>query len=151
METNQKVTYGIIGILSLIVAALGGTIFLTEDQLDNAFICSINQNIVIADHLSSSTKTAYWIDEEGLDQSKVCRSGYWLPLKQYAEDNNLDVNILLQEGLEPVIEPVVVPINGTDGEDGEDGKDGEVIFIEIPSGSGGNYLCDSSKCVEISQ
>jgi len=150
MET-QKITYGIIGILSLIVATLGGTIFLTEDQLDNAFICSINQNIVIADHLSSTTKTAYWIDEEGEDRSKVCRSGYWLPLKQYAEDNHLDLNILLQEGLEHVIEPVVVPTDGEDGQDGEDGKDGEVIFIEIPSGSGGSYRCDSSKCVEISQ
>ena len=145
METNAKITYGLIGILSLIVAALGGNVFLTEDQLDNAFICSINQNIVIADHLSSTTKTAYWVDDQGLDKSQVCRSGYWLPLKQYAEDNNLDLNILLQEGLEPVIEPVVVPT------DGEDGKDGEIIFIEIPSGSGGSYRCDSSKCVEISQ
>ena len=144
---ENKITYGVIGILSLIVAALGGTVFLSEDQLDNAFICSINQNIVIADHLSSSTKTAYWIDELGEDQSQVCRLGYWLPLVQYAEDNQLDINILLQEGLEPV----VVPINGTDGEDGKDGKDGEVIFIEIPSGSGGSYRCDSSKCVEISQ
>ena len=143
---ENKITYGIIGILSLIVATLGGTIFLTEDQLDNAFICSINQNIVIADHLSSTTKTAYWIDEEGEDRSKVCRSGYWLPLKQYAEDNNLDVNILLQEGLEPVIELIVV--NGTDGKDGEDGK---VIYVEIPAGSGGTYKCDSSRCVELLQ
>ena len=132
MVETKKVTYGIIGILSLIVAALGGTVFLSEDQLDNAFICSINQNIVIADHLSSTTKTAYWVDELGEDRSKVCRSGYWLPLVQYAEDNHLDLNILLQEGLEPVIEPVVVPINGTDGQDGEDGEDGKVIYIEIP-------------------
>ena len=123
---ENKITYGLIGILSLIVAALGGTIFLTEDQLDNAYICSINQNIVIADHLSSTTKTAYWIDEEGEDRSQVCRLGYWLPLVQYAEDNNLDLNILLQEGLN------------------------EEIKAEVPQGSGGSYRCDSEKCVRIS-
>jgi len=96
---GTKITYGMIGILSLIVAALGGTIFLTEDQLEDSYICSINQNIVIADRLSSTGKTAYWIDENNETQSKVCRNGYWLNLKQYAEDNNIEINILLQENL----------------------------------------------------
>ena len=147
---ENKIVYGSIGILSLIVAALGGTIFLTEDQLDNAYICSVNQNIVIADHLSSTSKTAYWVDDEGLDRSQVCRLGYWLDLKQYASDNQLDLNILLQEGLDPVI----IPINGTDGEDGEDGSDGDdgadgsIVYVEVPAGiSGGTeYGCNSQKC-----
>jgi len=96
METNQKITYGMIGILSLIVATMGGTIFLTEDQLDNAYICSVNQEVVIADHLSSTAKTAYWLDENSVEQSKVCRNGFWLNLKQYAKDNDLDLNVLLK-------------------------------------------------------
>ena len=121
METNQKITYGMIGILSLIVAALGGNVFLTEDQLDNAYICSINQEVVIADHLSSTSKTAYWIDENSVEQSKVCRNGLWLNLKQYAKDNDLDINILLQN------------IN----------QDHSGNFAPA---SGLQYRCDSEKC-----
>ena len=95
---ENKITYGLLGILSLIVAALGGTVFLTEDQLDNAYICSMNLNVVLGiDRLSSTSKTAYWFDEFGEQQSKVCRNGFWLDLRQYAEDNNLELNILLQE------------------------------------------------------
>ena len=99
MENNQKITYGMIGLLTVLVAAMGGTQFLTEDQLDNAVICSANQNIVIMDHLSSTSKTAYWYDYLGDRKSKVCRGGLWLDLRQYAKDNNLDLNILLQNGL----------------------------------------------------
>ena len=118
---GTKITYGMIGILSLIVAALGGTIFLTEDQLEDSYICSINQNIVIADRLSSTEKTAYWTDEDGGTKSKVCRNGYWLNLKQYAEDNDLDINVLLQDNFIDVSKTLINVIK---------------------------YKCDSTKCIE---
>ena len=128
---ENKITYGIIGILSLIVATLGGAVFLTEYQLDNAFICSINQNVVLGvDHLSSTSKTAYWFDEFGDQQSKVCRSGFWLDLRQYAKDNNLELNILLQSSNEEVI-----PI--------------EIIYQNIPSSEGVKWLCSPESCVRI--
>jgi hypothetical protein len=38
MENNQKINYGILGILSLIVATLGGSMYLTPDQLDHAYV-----------------------------------------------------------------------------------------------------------------
>ena len=38
METNQKITYGAIGILTLLIASLGGSIYLTPDQLDHAYV-----------------------------------------------------------------------------------------------------------------
>lgn len=96
METNQKITYGAIGILTLLIAALGGTIYLTPDQLDHAYICTANQNVVIADHLSSTQKTAYWFDDLNVSKSKTCTNGIWTSLKQYAKDNNLEINVLLQ-------------------------------------------------------
>ena len=130
METNQKITYGMIGLLTVLVAAMGGTQFLTEDQLDNAVICSVNQNIVIMDHLSSTSKTAYWYNDLGERESKVCRGGLWLDLRQYAKDNNLDLNILLQEGLNEEIEPVEIP-----------------SASPIASGTGGTYCCGVSGCV----
>ena len=123
METNQKITYGLIGLLSLIVASMGGTMLLTPDQLDNAFICTTNQNVVIADHLSSTSKTAYWTDELNLNRSKVCTNGLWLNLKLYAKDNNLDINILLQQGLN---------------------EEKEVLSAQ----SGKIYICDYKKCME---
>ena len=132
METNQKITYGLIGLLTVLIAAMGGTQFLTEDQLDNAVICSINQNIVIMDHLSSTSKTAYWFDDLGVQKSKVCRGGLWLDLRQYAKDNDLDLNILLQEGLNEEITPIVEP-------------------SVVESAQGGSYKCDSEKCVVISK
>jgi len=128
METNQKITYGMIGLLSVLVAVLGGTIFLTPDQLDHAYICSVNQNVIIADHLSSTAKTAYWIDESNLTKSKVCTGGLWLNLKQYAKDNNLDLNILLQNGYNEELTP------------------SDNLITERISGK--SYLCDQTKCVE---
>lgn len=96
METHQKIQYGAIGILALLVAALGGTIYLTPDQLDHAYICSVSQSVVIADHLSSTSKTAYWTDDSGTAISKTCTNGIWTSLKKYAADNNLSINVLLQ-------------------------------------------------------
>jgi hypothetical protein len=123
MENNQKITYGLIGLLSLIVATMSGTIFLTEDQLNNAYICSVNQEVVIADHLSSTAKTAYWLDENSVEQSKVCRNGFWLNLKQYAKDNDLDINILLQN---------------------LDMKENSATIAE----AGKSYICDQTECRE---
>jgi len=126
---NPKIVYGLIGILTMLVAALGGTQYLSQDQLDNAYICSTNQNIVIADHLSSTAKTAYWIDELNATKSKVCTNGLWLNLKQYAKDNNIEINVLLQN------------VNG------------EIATIETPvttAEQGRAYRCDQTKCVVIS-
>jgi len=119
METNQKITYGIIGILSVIVSILGGTIYLTEDQLNNAYICTSNQNVVISDHLSSTFKTAYWT-ENNITKSKSCTNGIWENLKQYANENNITINVLLNQ---------------------------EPTEIQIPSGT--KYLCNQINCTRI--
>ncbi len=111
---DTKITYGLLGILSLIVVAMGGNIYLTEDQLDDAYICSVNENVVLGiDRLSSTSKTAYWFDDLGEQQSKVCRNGFWLDLRQYAKDNNIELNILLQDINEEVPEVIVHSIEGT--------------------------------------
>ena len=103
---DTKITYGLLGILSLVVLAMGGNIYLTEDQLDDAYICSVNENVVLGiDRLSSTSKTAYWFDELGEQKSKVCRNGFWLDLRQYAKDNNIDINVLLQDINEDKIVP----------------------------------------------
>lgn len=130
---NKNITYGMIGFLALIVATMGGTMLLTEDQLNNAYICSTNQNVVIADHLSSTSKTAYWINENNVSSSKTCTNGLWLNLKQYAKDNSLDINILLQNVNNEEI--AVVP---------------QVPVVGETAKIGSSYKCDQSKCIQIS-
>ena len=97
VDKQKAAEYGVVGtILLLLVSAVGG-LYLNPGQLDNSFICSVNENVVLGvDHLSSTAKTVYWIDKDGDEQSKVCRNGYWLDLISYAEDHNLELNVLLQ-------------------------------------------------------
>lgn len=126
METNQKITYGIIGVLAVIVAAMGGTMMLTQDQLDHAYICTSNQNVVIADHLSSTYKTAYWTDENNVSKSKSCTGGIWQNLKQYAQQNNISINVLINQAQDT---------NVTQSSDSEQG----II----------KYRCDQNNCTRI--
>ena len=128
MKTETKIQYGAIGLLALIVAAMGGSMYLTEDQLDSAYICSINQEIIIAEYLSSTAKTAYWT-EDNVTKSKTCRNGLWMNLKQYAKDNNLELNILLQN------------LNSEE-------LDSTPQLIPNPA-YGIQYRCDSIKCERI--
>lgn len=86
---------GIIGALSVLVAALGGTIFLTPDQLDHAYVCNVSKSVGVFDRLSSTMKTGYYNDT-GVEKSKVCTGGTWQPLRKYAADNGIEINVLLQ-------------------------------------------------------
>lgn len=92
----SKTTYSAIIALSALVAALGGTVYLTPDQLSHAYICTTNQNVGVFDYLSATSKTGYYNDT-GEMKYKVCTNGFWKPLREYALDNNLDVNVLLQD------------------------------------------------------
>jgi len=93
---RDKTTYGIIGVLSLIIATLGGNMYLTEEQIDNAYICTYNEKIGFFEEFSSTMKTGYYY-EDGIKKSQVCRNGVWTKLKEYAEQNNLTINKLLNQ------------------------------------------------------
>jgi len=121
MEPNQKITYGILGVLTMFVATLGGTIYLSPDELENAYICTANEEIGFFERFSSTMKTGYWA-ENGEEQSKVCRNGFWVKLKTYAEQNNIPINVLLNQNS---------PRN------------------VVPSGTGGTYSCNQKECVRV--
>lgn len=127
MDTNQKITYGIIGVLSVIIAAFGGSMYLTPDQLDHAYVCSINENVAFSiTHLSSTQKTAYWNDDSGIEQSSVCKNGVWIKLKDYAASKGVSVESLLKQ--ENTIMEIPNP-----------------VIIES-GGIGQNYKCNQVKC-----
>lgn len=96
MENNQKITYGILGVLTLVIAAFGGSMYLTEDELDHAYVCSVNENVGFFDRLSSTSKTGYYVDENGDNKRKVCTNGEWIPLREYAEARGITIDQLLQ-------------------------------------------------------
>jgi len=122
METNQKIQYGLIGILTVIVAAFGGYQYFTPEQLDNLYVCTTNQNLGYFDYLSSTAKTGYWTENE-TTQSLVCRNGYWINIKDYAQENNVSIASLLIPEEEPEEIPIAEP--------------------------GTKYLCSPTKCTRI--
>ena len=101
---------GMIGILALF-AGIGSTMYLTPNQLENSYICTTNREIGIFDKLSITNKTAYWT-ENSIEKSKICKNGSWISLKQYARDNNISLNTLLNNqpiqanGLKYLCDPV---------------------------------------------
>lgn len=97
-NVKEKVKTGIVAIL-LMLAGFGGSQVLTPDQLDNAYICPLNDNIGVFHRLSSSGKTGYYYDVDNNEIRASCRSGRtyepWMSLKQYAEEKG--VNLIEQE------------------------------------------------------
>lgn len=127
MDTNQKITYGILGILSVVIAAFGGSIYLTPDQLDHAYVCSINENVGFFDRLSTTGKTGYYLNENNESKQSICTNGQWIKLKDYAAAKGVSIDSILQKSNEDItLTPQVVP-----------------------SGNGGSYRCDQTKCVPI--
>ena len=89
---NKKV-YGVIATFAVIMAGLG-TYVLTQEQIDNGYVCTVNENFGVFDHLSSTNKTGYWYNENNTIQSAVCRSGYWQKATLYMQEHNLSLNDL---------------------------------------------------------
>ena len=128
MDNNQKITYGILGILSLVIAAFGGSMLLTPDQLDHAYVCSVNENVGFFDRLSSTEKTGYYVNENNESKQSVCTNGKWIKLKDYAATKGVSIDSLLQKSNEQI---TITPQT-------------------IPYSSSGRYLCDQTKCEAIS-
>ena len=97
-KMNDKLAYGLIGTLLLLVG-FGGSQLLTQGQLDNAYVCTTNENVAIFQRLSSTMKTGYYLDEDGVEQSIVCRNGFWVSLKEYATSKGVTIDSLLQKSL----------------------------------------------------
>jgi len=89
----QNIQKGIIGVLALLMG-FGGSLLLTLDQIENAYICTANEKIGFFDSFSSTMKTGYWSDDSG-DHSSVCRGGYWVKLADYAKEKGVDPSVFL--------------------------------------------------------
>ena len=93
-KIKEKITIGIIAILSAL-AGFGGNTYLTPDQIDNGYICPLNDNIGVFHRLSTSGKTGYYYDLDNNEIKVSCRSGRvfepWMSLKQYAQEHGVNL------------------------------------------------------------
>lgn len=95
---DQKITYGIIGVLALL-AGFGGSQLLSQDTIDHTYVCNVTEQIGTFTRLSSTFKTGYYPDpnNSSIELSKVCTNGKWIKLADYAAIKGVDpVSFLLQ-------------------------------------------------------
>ena len=97
VNMENKLKTGIIGLISLL-AVFGGTIYLTPDQLDNAYYCIATEEIgIFYGGISGTGLTAYPYSENRTDYERCQRGGVnsvWVPLIKYADEigiNALDL------------------------------------------------------------
>lgn len=91
---NEKVKDGIIGTLFALVV-LGGTLTLTGEEYDHAYICLSTEQIGVftgnantVNEVSATGRTGYWVDEFGNNRRSSCSDG-WVKLSEYAKDVGL--------------------------------------------------------------
>ena len=98
---DTKIIAGIIGVFALLGT---GVYFILPEQLDNTYVCTTNNITVIADRLSTTSKTAYWSDN-GTDKSLVCKNGMWIKLSEFTKNNNILIDDLINSGI-PINEEI---------------------------------------------
>ena len=77
------------------LAVFGGTTYLTPEQLDNAFYCLATEEIgIFYGGISGTGLSAYPYEENRSDYERCKKDGVnsvWVPLKEYAEEQGIDV------------------------------------------------------------
>lgn len=105
INMEEKQLYGIIGILT-ILAGFGGYQYLTIDQIDNAYVCTTNENVAICtgnpshpEPLSTTKLTCYYVNENGDNKYSRCTDGFFMDLKTYAKNKGVDIIDILAPSL----------------------------------------------------
>lgn len=110
-ETIDKYKTGIIGLIFLLAGFGGGTL-LTQEQIDNSYVCTSNEKLAICpgtvthpDPLSSSGISCYYNNGER-DTYSRCSGGVFMPLVDYADLKGVTIDEFLQGAInEPAPEP----------------------------------------------
>lgn len=88
--------YGIIGVL---IMASGGTLFyLSQEQLNNTYICPLTNVTGIFEKLSSSNKTGYWTIN-GTTKQATCTNSAWIKLDTWCVQNNINCSQFISNGI----------------------------------------------------
>lgn len=112
---ENKLTTGIIGLISLLTV-MSGTLYFTPEQLDNAFICLATEEIgIFYGGISGSGLTAYPYAENRSDYIRCKKDGVnsvWVSLIDYAEEKEINVLDLITQNKTKEGNIVQVDYNG---------------------------------------
>ena len=97
----DKTKTGLIGLI-ILLAAFGGNLYLSEEQLDNAYFCTASEEIgIFYGGISGTGLTAYPYAENRTDYERCQKAGIkgvWISLTKYAEEIGIDpLEIINQE------------------------------------------------------
>lgn len=106
METSTKILSGVLGLVVLL-AGLGGTIYLTTDEYDNAYVCTSSEKVGVFERLSSTGKTGYYTDSSGNQKYAVCTNGVWVHLSPYAQEKGLEPASFLASSKEAGLKEII--------------------------------------------
>jgi len=102
METDDnKIVTGIIAMI-LIALGLGSGSLMTENQFEDAYVCTSNDkpayctgNPSHLKPLSTTAKSCYYVNDLGESKYKRCIGGFFQPLSEYAEIRDIDKNAFI--------------------------------------------------------
>ena len=114
-KLENKVKTGIIGLISLLVV-FGGTLYFTPEQLDNAYYCLATKEIGICYGGISGTGLTCYPHAENRSNYERCKkdgvNSVWVPLKDYAEEQGIDILDLMTQNETKEGDVVNVQYNG---------------------------------------
>lgn len=137
MEIDKYKT-GIIAVISLLAGMglliAGEQVFLTQEQIDNAYVCTSNEKLVICpgtethpEPLSPSGVSCYFNNGER-DTYTRCTGGVFMPLAEYAYLKGVTINEFLLGAVNTPEQPEEQP---------------------EPTPSGRQQICNPQGCVDI--
>ena len=101
IDGKEKAIAGLIGVI-LLLAGFGGNALLTEDEFQNAYVCSVTEEIgIFAGGISGTSYTGYpnIEDRTGPVRCKTVdgTKGIWIRLEEYAKSKGIDpLSFLIQ-------------------------------------------------------
>lgn len=99
MKIN-KTTSGLLGLIT-ILTLFGGSLYLSPEQLDNAYYCTATEEIgIFYGGVSGTGLTAYPYNENRSDSVRCKKAGIkgtWISLIKYAEEQGVDPMLIINE------------------------------------------------------
>ena len=117
MEKKQiaKGTLGVLALVSIVLA----TMYLTPEQIQNSYFCTATEEIgVFYGGISGTALTAYPYKENRSGFVRCIKGemrGVWIPLKDYAKENNISIEEFLvktqDDSFENIFNTAIVTIS----------------------------------------
>lgn len=118
MENNEKVKFGIVAIISMIVGVFGGEViditddadnvmYLSQYEKENGKLCPTTEdNVHVFERMSASEMTGYYTDATGEEITVRCREGrkgvVFMDVAEWADANGVTI---ITSGFVTPIEP----------------------------------------------